>query len=546
MSLTLLRYCIPHLSIALILVLGAHVALLPARCIGAEPSQVTGLGDAYTFEQPRIASPYDAGDRAQLFIDRIVVRDSPGVSFTQHAGKKHASNPLVQAELPWEGWRLEIFGSVLYDEDEKCWKMWYIGESPEDFPDYATLYAVSEDGVNWEKPILDAVSSRRGAKTNAVAEGYILASVIKDKSDSDPQRRYKMICWKQKPPYGAHLMTSPDGIHWKQTSEQPICPSADVVTGFYDDARGLYAAFPKINATVNGFDRRCFGLITSKDFATWSQPQLVLTPDARDDASSMARIEKVRPILDRPDDPSLMRTEFYGMGFYLAESCTIAFPWVLTVNANNRYGTNQEGPVEIQMAVSRDLHRWERPFRTPIIDIGELDRWDASCHMTSAQAVRFGDEIRLYYSGGNYTHGTPVLFHVNDPDTGEPTGRMTRYSSGIGMVSWGLDRFVSADAGKEGATLTTVPLHYDGKLLELNARTKPGGQITIEMLDAAGKPLPGTEASKPFSGDEIRHVVEWQSDDCVTPNRGKPVALRFHMNDAELFSFAFRDAPSGQ
>ena len=46
--------------------------------------------------------------------------------------------------------------------------------------------------------------------------------------------------------------------------------------------------------------------------------------NARDDASALARIEKVRPILDRPDDPSLMRTEFYGMGFYKTESCTNA------------------------------------------------------------------------------------------------------------------------------------------------------------------------------------------------------------------------------
>ncbi|RIK75932.1 MAG: hypothetical protein DCC67_14565, partial [Planctomycetota bacterium] len=254
----------------------------------------------------RASSPYDVGDRAQLFVDQFLVREARGVAFTLHQGKKHAANPLARADQPWEGWRLEIYGSVLYDAEEKLFKMWYIGESLEDFPHYATLYAESDDGIAWRKPLLDVVPSARGGRTNAVAEGYILASVILDRSDPDPQRRYKMICWKQKPPYGAHLLTSPDGLHWEQVSEQPICPSADVVTGFYDRQRGLYVAFPKINHQVRGFDRRCFAVITSRDFARWTEPELVLVPDPRDDAGSLARIEQVRPVLDQPDDPQLI------------------------------------------------------------------------------------------------------------------------------------------------------------------------------------------------------------------------------------------------
>ena len=81
-----------------------------------------------------------------------------------------------------------------------------------------------------------------------------------------------------------------------------------------------------------------FWLITSKDFETWTEPTLVLTPDLRDDAGSLARIEEVRPILDVPDDPKEMRTEFYGVGFYPAESCTLAFLWMFTINNKARYG----------------------------------------------------------------------------------------------------------------------------------------------------------------------------------------------------------------
>jgi hypothetical protein len=514
--------------------LGAAL-LLASRLGAAEPASA---GLASELALPRPASPYDVGNRAQLLIDRLLVRDSQAVAFTLHQGKKHPANPLLVADQTWEGWRLELFGSVLYEADEQLYKMWYIGESPEDFPDYATLYATSRDGIAWEKPLVSTVASRRGGKTNAVLDGYMLTSVIRDDADADPARRYKMICWKQKAPGGYHALASPDGLNWTQVSEERICPSSDVITGFYDPRRGIYAAFPKFSAVVRGRDRRCFGLITSRDFAAWTKPHLVLRPDARDDAGSLARIEQVRPILDTPDDRAKMRTEFYGMGFYLAESCTLSFPWVFTVNADNRYGSNQEGPIEIQLAVSRDLLHWQRPFRTPVIDIGQLDQWDASCHMTAAQAIRVGDEIRLYYSGGNYTHGTPAIYYATHPDTGEPTGRKSQYASSIGLVSWQLDRFVSVDGPAEGGTLTTVPLKYQGSRLELNGRTDSGGKIVVELLDAAGKPL---AASQPFSGDDLRHTASWPSGVDLAAHAGQPVCLRFQLYDAELFSFAFRD-----
>ena len=110
-----------------------------------------------------------------------------------------------------------------------------------------------------------------------------------------------------------------------------------------------------------------------------------------------------------------MRTEFYGVGFYPAESCTLAFPWVFTINAKARYG-NQEGPFEIQLAVSRDLKNWQRPFRVPVIPRGKVGDWECGIQITASRALRVGDEIWLYYCGANYTHGTPVLYRKDSPD----------------------------------------------------------------------------------------------------------------------------------
>ena len=75
----------------------------------------------------RPPSPFDIGNRAQLFIDQTLVAESDRISYTLHQAQKHPANPLIKADRPWEGWRLEIYGNVLYDEEEKIFKMWYLG-----------------------------------------------------------------------------------------------------------------------------------------------------------------------------------------------------------------------------------------------------------------------------------------------------------------------------------------------------------------------------------------------------------------------------------
>jgi hypothetical protein len=481
-------------------------------------------------EEP--ASPFNVSDKSQLFVDQVLVREADNVSFNLVPARKHPENPLVRADKPWEGWRLEIYGNVIFDQEEQIFKMWYLGEETSTFPNYALYYATSQDGVHWEKPLIGTVKTDRYPEHNVVAEQVLLASVIKDSKDPDPSRRYKMICWLQKD-HAYHTMISPDGLNWQRFSEEPLCRSGDVITGYYDEQRGLYVAFPKIGEMVRGHNRRVFWLITSDDFKTWTEPELVITADLRDDASSLARIEEVRPILDVPDDPALMRTEFYGVGAYPAESCTLAFVWMLTINNNARYG-NHEGPGELQLAVSRDLKNWERPFRTPCVPRGEIGEWDCGFFCTQSRALNVGDEVWLYYTGSNYTHGTPCLYRS------EGTGRLTKYTGAIGLAIWQRDRFVSVDAPKEGGSLTTVPLNFVGDRLEVNARTGEEGTMVVHLTDAGGTPIPGFETSDAIHGDSLRHVVAWNGNADVSALAGKPVVLHFEMKSAALYGFAFR------
>ncbi len=493
----------------------------------------------------RAQSPYDVGDRSQLFVDRVLVRETNRVWFTQHQGKKHPENPVLKPDRPWEGSLAYVYGDVIYDQQERIFKMWYLAggeaEGETEYFDHKTItcYATSQDGIHWEKPEVGALASKNGQPHNGVGT-FKLPSVRKDVDEADPKQRYKMICfsWDDGVP-NYRTMVSPDGLKWSPKSKTPISPAADVITGFWDPRRKMYVAFPKIQRPWRGFTRRLFSTITSQDFTHWTKPVSSWETDRRDDAGSLARIEQVRPLLDRPDDPKVMHTDFYGIGVYAAESCTIGFPWIFTINNKNRYGTNQEGPQEVQLAVSRDLFHWERPFRTPIIEIGQdLSTWDCAYQTTAAHAIRVGDEIRLYYGGMNFTHGAPAAYQAEI--AGKSTGRGTRYGAAIGLVTWPLDRFVSVDAPAEGGVLTTVPIRFSGKRLVINAATKPEGRIVVALCDAAGRRLPGYPLSRPFTGDALRHTVSFGPTADVSALAGRAVSLKFHLTSGSLFSFAFR------
>lgn len=197
--------------------------------------------------------------------------------------------------------------------------------------------------------------------------------------------------------------------------------------------------------------------------------------------------------------------------------------------------------MEIQLAVSRDLREWERPFRTPIIEFSPPGGWDSGSHVTESVAIRVGDEIRLYYGGANYTHGTPVLYTPTFPENGKPTGRKDPYTGSVGLVTWQLDRFVSVEGPSHGGTLTTVPLKFSGKRLEINARTKNSGSLVVEILDAADHPIPEIGLSAPFQGDSLRETISFEGNPDLSRLQGRAIKLRFRLTDAELFSFAFRD-----
>ncbi len=501
---------------------------------------LSALGSALVEAQQ--ANILDVGTQSQLFVDQHLVYQASNISFTPHSARKHSAEPLLTADQPWEGWYVTAFGStVLFDTEDQIFKMWYrAAGQPDFFADGEVgrrgiiCYATSKDGIHWHKPPVGTLKSKGDRPHNAVSE-LELPSVFKDPADPDPQRRYKMISFDVNRGYVA--LISADGLHWQQQEPRSIVPISyvdDVVSAFRDRRTGEFVVLPKMMTPVFGRLRRTIYESRSHDFRHWSRIEPALVADRRDDLGSLARIERVRPLLTYPDNFNVMRTEFYGSGAYSAESCVIGFPWVFSVSANVPVKKNQEGPIEVQLAVSREAGLWTRPFRTPIVPLGKVGEWDCGMMLTASQAIDVADEVWLFYGGTNYTHGAPILYGQTEKRGASPAGA-------IGLAIWKRDRFVSADALAEEGTLVTVPLRFAGKRLEINAATKQQGFIRVELLDAAGRPLDGISPSEAFRGDDLRHTLVFPGTSDLSRWIGRPVSLRFRMREAKLYSFAFRD-----
>jgi hypothetical protein len=520
------------------------------------------------------AQPFAIGSRTELFISRDLVEAIDGLSYTLHPGVKHEDRPVLTMDCPWEGYRQVMWGDVLFDEEEQLFKMWYFtdtGGSTEYFPHrWTLLYATSEDGINWSKP-LTGTSTNNGKPTNAVAiSGAVeTASVTKDVF-APHDERYRMVTFTWDKRY--QTMVSPDGINWTFTGS--FGSGHDVASAVWDPYREKYVVLHKCSLTDPGYFhsvRRFFYTTTSSDFRTWTPSYRSLNTDAEDQLVDQVakKLEEIEPIMEAPVNRSLMRTDIYGAGLYPHESGLIAFPWVFYANDEEAYYyTIDDGIDDVQLAFSRDGNNWSRELREPVIRRGEVrtagpdataqdnavvSDWDCGWIYTASKAFDVGDEVWLYYNGSNYAHTQPAhlyeIYPEGHPRAGQSTGRFDHktgtgaFRGEIGLVKWKRDRFVSVDAGQAEGMLTTKPIQFAGSNLLLNARIAADGYVKAELLDERGNVIPGfsAEECRALQGDQIYHLVRWSDHSSVSNLAGSVIKIRFYLKNGQLFSYRFGD-----
>ena len=185
---------------------------------------------------------------------------------------------------------------------------------------------------------------------------------------------------------------------------------------------------------------------------------------------------------------------------------------------------------EVQLAVSRDGRNFTRlGDRKPFLRLGLEGSFSSKMVWSFPKPIRMGDELWIYYRGGNFDHSGRL-----DPRAGVREAAISR-------AIMRLDGFVSADADYTGGWLTTPPLIFEGKGLELNLDTSAGGVARVEIQDASGNPVPGhtLHEADELNGNSVRFPVSWHGRSDVSNLAGDPVKLHFKLRNCKLYAFQF-------
>jgi hypothetical protein len=492
----------------------------------------------------------EIGSRKQFWFNaQPLIAESTGIQIAQPRPVKNAKNPFLVADRPWEGTVVQLYTSdVHYDPATGRWQMWYEGH-----PGSVLLCtAFSKDGVRWEKPSL-GLEEWRGSKANNIIlqTGYTdahCASIVKAPTEKDPARKYKLYYWVGpswldshiepmglKPaevaeakrlikPYkknGHYVAFSADGVRFTPRTEAPVLETSDFNTTLFDEQIGKYRSYHKIEQRLPGWSqmRRCLWESESEDGVAFTKSRLVLAPDEADDAMAKTMY-------------GADRVEYYGMHVWPQDGFYLGMVWVFTITKGNpKYGMGwDDGHIQPHLIYSPDGLEWKRlPLRQPFIPNGPAGAFDSgTLYSAGDHPVVVGNEVRFYYFGCNYTHGST-----------ETIASPKNYT-GFGIATLPRDRYVGWHAAETAGRLRTRPILFSGQDLVLNLDASKGG-AQVALLEADGTPIPGfaLDDCEPIKADRLDQVVTWRGGS-PSALAGKPIRIQFVLRQSTLYTWQFR------
>ena len=473
-------------------------------------------------------APLDVGSAKQLFIDERFIDSSQGVELVMNPPRRDGV-ALLKADQPWEqDAHLSVYSSVLRENGKT--RIWYdlvrpTGEGPYDH-ERRVCYAESEDGLHFVKPHLGLHEIQGSKANNVVLPGVIGGCAVWIDPNADAEHRYKTQA-KVYPSAQFHMHSSADGLRWKPFARLDPGPGGwdtqSIV--FWDPAIERYALYTRywVHRADPARRYRTVRRLESEDLLHWDHQTIVMQPDERDLATHKT------PTAQPPVD-------YYGADVFRYSGADDVYIMLAQAFWHwfQRPPTKGLGPssFDVRLSVSRDGKHFQRVGdRKAFLPTGPEGRFDSRFAWALPDPVRMGDQLWIYYAGTNRDHDSVV-----DPTAGG------EHLSGIGRAVLRLDGFVAADAGDDGGQITTPPIRFDGRRLELNVQTSGGGSVAVEILDDQGQPLAAHSVADAVAikGDSVRMPVSWKTGDDVSRLAGRTLRLRFHMRDCKLYAFQFR------
>ena len=532
---------------------------------------------AFLYEASLAQSSVDARDAAELDIllvdDQFVLYRS-GTKRTLHQALSNASNPVVTENQPWE--MAIAWTSIYRDPNSGKYQLWYQAyagkRANKKTHECVVCYAESQDGVRFVKPNLGIHRFNDIQDTNIVligTGGYgdrYCNSVVVEPAAANAARRYKMLYYdffknssgREYPGWNAAF--SADGRHWTKSSHAPLNKTSyggrsaqppfadeevyverfdqrknflrktwkfplgmsDAVDVFRDPIRQRYVVYGKcwLHGPAGGMAwKHGMARVESKNFLDWSKPQIVLAPDDN-------------------DHPNL---EFHNSPVFFYKGCYFSLNQILKSRAEVAKTTSDL--MHIELMISRDGFKWERPFRaTPFFKQSGRENFSSGSVFTNSAPVILDNEIRFYYGGYSATAvggGSSI--------TGDSQ------ESGVGFATIPLDRFAGIRPVELSAQSTLKrPLENIGQITlkpidlrayrEITINADAGaGSVRVEVLNEDGYRMRGfsRQAAIAIRGDSLQHPVRWKDRSLRDLPPGNYM-LRVHLENAEVFALTFR------
>ncbi len=374
----------------------------------------------------------------------------------------------------------------------------------------ALAYAESRDGWTWTKPSLGILNAVDTPENNLVSPFVNGGAVFRD--DHGPaSERYKAFHFDALPKsddpgekstatrYGLYGFSSPDGYQWTRNPEPLI--------RYFSDTCNVAAWDPLLGKYVGYFRHHLSGRTISRaetdDFWNWPDPQPLLYAGPLD---SPAEDYYTNSYTTYPGDPSLR----------------LLFPAI--------YHRDHDG-VDVRLAVSRDGRAFQWLSYEPVIQLGKAGDWDGGSLYANPNLVQLPDgRLALPFDALSLTHNEYFFenFYKDYPS-----------QSGVAWALWKDGRLAGIEAVESGG-FTTVAAPFDGRRIQLNARTARGGSVEVELREK-GKPVPGFTLADalPFRGDELWADLHWKGREHLDSLRGKWLELAFRLRSAKVFAVRF-------
>ena len=126
----------------------------------------------------------------ELFVDDYLIKSMSCFTQVLNHAEKVVDNPVLRPEHPWEGGDVNV-EHVRWDDEDGQFKMRYAdtqresrrGEERvivEGGGEGRTCFAVSEDGIHWQKPVVGEVKYEGSKENNILPQDWLMGYTYPD------------------------------------------------------------------------------------------------------------------------------------------------------------------------------------------------------------------------------------------------------------------------------------------------------------------------------------------------------------------------------